>query len=94
MPKELVTTLSDGRRVHLPATIRTIREALPPDLHRDFTEDVENAGPDEIPGVLARWALRTPQAHDPGEDAEIARIRAGDTSGLIFLDQDDEFRSV
>ncbi|WP_153484754.1 hypothetical protein [Streptomyces katsurahamanus] len=94
MAKTLTTTLSDGRQVELPGTIRTIRSALSPDLAEEFTREVEDAGADELPGVLARWALRTPEAHDSGEEEQIARIRAGETAGLIYADLADEYRSA
>ncbi|MFD5557785.1 hypothetical protein ACFWIA_28590 [Streptomyces sp. NPDC127068] len=94
LAKTLSTTLSDGRRVELPGTIRTIRQALDPELADEFTHEVENVGVDELPGVLARWALRTPQAHDPGEEEQVARIRAGDMTGLIHADQADAYRSA
>ncbi|WP_406399885.1 hypothetical protein [Streptomyces uncialis] len=93
MAKSFTTTIG-GSKVELPGTIRTIREALAPELVDAFTEDVEDAGPDEVPGVLARWALRTPQAHDPGEEEQVARILDGDTSGLVYADEGDEYRNA
>ncbi|MFI5621620.1 hypothetical protein [Streptomyces sp. NPDC051567] len=94
MAKTLRTTLSSGQRVELPGTIRTIRAALDPDQVAEFIAEVEDAGADEIPGILARWALRTPGAYDPGEEEQIARIRAGDLSGLVYADEADEYRST
>ncbi|MER7050050.1 hypothetical protein [Streptomyces jumonjinensis] len=92
--KTLTTTLSDGCQVELPGTIRTIRQALDPEMAAEFIREAEDAGIGELPGVLARWALRTPQAHDPGEEEQIARIRAGDMTGLIHADQTDAYRSA
>ncbi|GAA2247182.1 hypothetical protein GCM10010232_38010 [Streptomyces amakusaensis] len=92
--KTLTTTLSDGRQVELPGTIRTIRQALDPELAAEFVREAEDAGVGELPGVLARWALRTPQAHDPGEEEQIARIRAGDMTGLLYADRADAYRSA
>ncbi|MCX4661358.1 hypothetical protein [Streptomyces uncialis] len=93
MAKSFTTTIG-GSKVELPGTIRTIREALAPELVDAFIEDVEDAGPDEVPGVLARWALRTPQAHDPGEEEQVACILDGDTSGLVYADEGDECGSA
>ncbi|MER7048334.1 hypothetical protein [Streptomyces jumonjinensis] len=94
MAKTWTTTLSDGRQVELPGTIRAIREALDAESAAAFMEEAENAGADELPGILARWALRTPQAEDPGEEEQMARIRAGDMAGLIYADQADTYRSA
>ncbi|MFF4530446.1 hypothetical protein ACFY1P_14340 [Streptomyces sp. NPDC001407] len=93
MAKTFTTTIG-GRTVELPGTIRTIREALPAEQREEFEREAEQAGADEISGVLARWALRTPQAHDPEEEALIARLKAGDLSGVRFDDEDDEYRSA
>ncbi|MGW1198724.1 hypothetical protein ACWD4B_23240 [Streptomyces sp. NPDC002536] len=68
MAKTFTTTIG-GRTVELPGTIHAIREALPVEQRAEFEREAEQAGADEISGVLARWALRTPQAHDPEEDA-------------------------
>ncbi|WP_372409663.1 hypothetical protein [Streptomyces luteireticuli] len=94
MAKTFTTTIG-GRRVELPGTIRSIREVLPEEQRAEFEQEAEQAGADEIGGVLARWALRTPQAYDPDEEALIARLKAGDLSGLHFADgSDDEYRSA
>ncbi|MER5769882.1 hypothetical protein [Streptomyces sp. NPDC001985] len=93
MRKTFSTTVN-GRKVELPGTIHSIREVLPPGMVEQFIGEIEHAGADEIPGVLARWALRTPQAQDLAEEEQIARIRAGDLSGLHFDDSgDDSYRS-
>ncbi|MGW1075456.1 hypothetical protein [Streptomyces sp. NPDC002537] len=83
---EMFTTTIGGRIVELPGTIHTIREALPTDQREEFEGEAEQAGADGISGVLARWALRTPQAYDPEEEALIARLKAGDFSGVRFDD--------
>lgn len=93
MAKTFTTTIG-GRTVELPGTIHAIREALPAEQRAEFEREAEQAGADEISGVLARWALRTPQAHDPEEDALIARLKAGDFSGVRFDDETDEYRSA
>ncbi|GHC48756.1 hypothetical protein [Streptomyces cinnamoneus] len=94
MAKTFTTTIG-GRTVELPGTINSIREALPAPLRAEFEREAEQAGADEISGVLARWALRTPQAHDPEEEALIARLKAGDFSGVHFDDESgDTYRSA
>ncbi|WKK21875.1 hypothetical protein QZH56_24000 [Streptomyces olivoreticuli] len=89
MAKTFTTTIG-GRTVELPGTIRTIREALPAERREEFEREAEQAGADGISGVLARWALRTPQAHDPGEEALITRLKGGDFSGVRFDDETGE----
>ncbi|MFF4532763.1 hypothetical protein ACFY1P_26270 [Streptomyces sp. NPDC001407] len=93
MAKTFTTTIG-GRAVELPGTIHAIREALPAQQREEFAHEAEQAGADEISGVLARWALRTPQAHDPDEEALVARLKAGDFSGVHFDDESDEYRSA
>ncbi len=94
MAKTFTTTVG-GRTVELPGTIHAIREALPEEQRAEFEREAEQAGADEISGVLARWALRTPQAYDPDEEALVARLKAGDFSGVRFDDEsEDEYRSA
>ncbi|MCM2388608.1 hypothetical protein [Streptomyces albipurpureus] len=82
------STRINGRRVEPPATLRTIRDALEPELVAESTRDVEDAGPDEIRGALARWALRTPGGHDPVEEERVARLLTGDMTGSASPDRD------
>ncbi|MBH1933735.1 hypothetical protein I5Q34_05400 [Streptomyces sp. AV19] len=89
MAKYFTTTVL-GRRIELPGTIRSIREALPEKQRAEFEREAEHAGADEIAGVLARWALRTPQAYDPDEEELIARLKSGDFSGVHVADESGE----
>jgi hypothetical protein len=93
--KPIMTTIR-GQRVRLPSTIAEISAALPEADRAEFEREACNATVDELFGVLARWALRTPQAHDPDEDALIERLRAGDFTGITPAEEifDDTYRSA
>ncbi|WP_406296790.1 hypothetical protein OG948_14395 [Embleya sp. NBC_00888] len=95
MTRHVLTTHIGGREVTLPGTIADIREALPEALRADFEREIESVSADELFGVMASWALRTPQAHDPDEDALVERLKAGDMTGMKYADElDDAYRST
>ncbi|WP_129841614.1 hypothetical protein [Streptomyces sp. RFCAC02] len=62
----LRTITGDGREITLPATIRGIREALPPERRDEFTEAVETAGVHDIHAVMRSWIMELLEAEDPG----------------------------
>jgi hypothetical protein len=80
-------TIVDGELVELPATIATIRAALPAEQAEQFDAEVEHAGADRLPMVLAQWALRGTGADQ--EDAELFRLlEAGEDVGAVEADDD------
>ncbi|MFE7131705.1 hypothetical protein ACFVIM_12655 [Streptomyces sp. NPDC057638] len=85
-----------GGPIQVPATIRQVREALPDELRAQFTAEIESAAADQLPFTLVRWAMTIPTEHDDAEEALLARVRAGDFSGVTFADElgDDEYRSA
>ncbi|MCS0638934.1 hypothetical protein NX801_25455 [Streptomyces sp. LP05-1] len=70
----------DGQPVRLPSTIDEIRAALPEDQRPVFDEEIGRTPVDQLPQVLAVWAL--PPAAREQIDADIARLKAGDHSGF------------
>jgi hypothetical protein len=95
--ERVLRTRVRGEVVELPGTIAGIREALANEAEQEeFEREVENVGADEMFGVLAKWALRTPQAYDPDEEALVERLKAGDLTGMIPAEDlgDDAYRSA
>jgi hypothetical protein len=83
-------TYVDGERVELPATIDGIRAALPAHQRSEFDAEVGSTPASELPRVLGHWALRTHPEALAEVEAEFARLEAGDYSGVVFLDDDQE----
>ncbi|GLF95230.1 hypothetical protein [Streptomyces yaizuensis] len=81
--KTFSTYMSGGDLVVLPATIKGIREALPPDQRAAFTEAVENAGAEELFELLATWAERTRPDLIADKEAAFGRIERGDFTGTV-----------
>ncbi|MEU0939328.1 MULTISPECIES: hypothetical protein [unclassified Embleya] len=95
MAQHVFRTHIAGREVALPGTIADIREALPETDRADFVREIESASADELFGLMASWALRTPEAHDPDEDALVERLKTGDMTGMTYADElDDAYRST
>ncbi|MFI1012288.1 hypothetical protein [Streptomyces sp. NPDC020965] len=92
---QTLTMYMTGGPVRIPATIRAVREALPADHRDEFTAEAETTDVGDLPMLLASWVMRIPTEHDADEEALIARIRAGDLSGVTFPDDlTDEYRSA
>ncbi|MEU5417792.1 hypothetical protein [Streptomyces sp. NPDC020667] len=68
------TTHIDGELVEIPATIDTIRTALPEEQLAAFDAEVGSASADQLQLVLASWALSLTSAGEE-DDAVIARLR-------------------
>ncbi|WP_129843626.1 hypothetical protein [Streptomyces sp. RFCAC02] len=80
-----ITYVGDGK-VELPATIDSIRAALPAQRRDEFDSVVGSTPGDRLHQVLAHWALEThPQAVAEVEE-EFARLEIGDLSGCVPLD--------
>ncbi|MCC3767813.1 hypothetical protein [Streptomyces sp. UNOC14_S4] len=94
MPKTFTMHMTGGT-VQVPATITGIRQALPEELRDRFTTEAENADADELHMLLMSWAMRIPTAHDQDEEDAVARLKAGDLTGVVFADElDDAYRSA
>ncbi|MFB8443596.1 hypothetical protein ACFC7A_31580 [Streptomyces niveus] len=86
------TTHVHGETVTLPSTAAGIRAALPEERHREFdTElaELDSAGAsDEVRAArLGWWALVTVPGAIEETDADVARLRAGDYTGAVMLDE-------
>ncbi|WP_372412067.1 hypothetical protein [Streptomyces luteireticuli] len=68
------TTHIDGELVEIPATIDTVRTALLKEQRVVFDAEVGSAPADQLPLVLASWALSLTSAGEE-DDAVIARLR-------------------
>jgi hypothetical protein len=79
-----------GGVVELPSTIPGIRSRLPEDEREAFDREVSATGAGDLPAVLTRWAMRIPSEQDAEEEALVARLRAGDFSGVTFADEIDD----
>ncbi|MFI5617852.1 hypothetical protein [Streptomyces sp. NPDC051567] len=90
-----LTMYMTGGPVQVPATIRGVREALPAELREEFTAEAENTEVGELPMLLARWVMQVPTGYEAEEEALVARVRAGDFSGVRFPDDlTDAYRST
>ncbi|MFE3205469.1 hypothetical protein ACWGR4_43480 [Embleya sp. NPDC055664] len=63
MPATFKTHIG-GAVVELPATVRTIRESLPEEWHKEFNEAVEDCPANELFALLAKWALKPTTAEE------------------------------
>ncbi|MFX4293609.1 hypothetical protein [Streptomyces bohaiensis] len=80
-------TIVGGEVVELPGTIATIRPTIPADQREQFEREVETAAVDQLPAVLAKWALSTTGADQ--EDAVLfASLEAGEDIGAVTVDDD------
>ncbi|WP_329028146.1 hypothetical protein [Streptomyces sp. NBC_00690] len=85
-----------GGPVAVPATIRGVREALSEEERAKFIDEIENTPAGDLATVLIRWAMSIPTEHDDEERALVERVRAGDFTGVTFVEDlgDDEYRSA
>lgn len=73
-------TVIGGEPVELPGSIAGIRAHLDDDQAGDFDHEVEHAAADQLPVVLARWALASTTA--PAADDEVfAALERGQDIG-------------
>ncbi|MGC0417535.1 hypothetical protein [Embleya sp. AB8] len=79
----LKTTLR-GEPIELPGTLADIRAALPEDQRAAFDDEINNVSILSLPTTAAQWAM-PPEMRDEIE-ADAARIRAGDFTGLVNPD--------
>ncbi|MFF8960823.1 hypothetical protein [Streptomyces sp. NPDC014894] len=91
-PADPWSTQVRGETVTLPSTAADIRAALPAERQAEFDAalaELDAAGaPEELRTLrLAWWALETVPGAVEETDAEIARLRAGDYSGVVTLDE-------
>ncbi|WP_414167244.1 hypothetical protein ACMATS_06430 [Streptoverticillium reticulum] len=94
MPKTFTVHMTGGP-VEVPATILGIRQALPEADRDQFTAEAESAAADELPALLARWAMNIPTEHDAAEEALLQQVAVGDFSGVVFADEiTDAYRSA
>ncbi|MFI5987404.1 hypothetical protein ACIBEA_41875 [Streptomyces sp. NPDC051555] len=74
------TTHVHGVHTEVPATIDSIRAALPAEQHAAFDAEIGSTPAEELHLVLVGWALTTTAA--AVEDQEVlARLRRGETVG-------------
>ncbi|GAA2267590.1 hypothetical protein GCM10010232_69950 [Streptomyces amakusaensis] len=86
------STQVHGETVTLPSTAADIRAALPAERRAEFDAalaELDVAGaPEELRTLrLAWWALQAVPGAVEETDAEVARLRAGDYSGVVTLDE-------
>ncbi|RLV01254.1 hypothetical protein CTZ27_12070 [Streptomyces griseocarneus] len=74
------TTTYRGELIHVPATIKAVREFLPEGRRQEFTEAVENAPAEDLSELLAEW-LWDALSDDPETAETLARLKSGDHSG-------------
>ncbi|MFE7129522.1 hypothetical protein ACFVIM_01535 [Streptomyces sp. NPDC057638] len=84
------STLIDGQRVRIPATIDGVRQVLADDPVRlaEFERELGGTPALELPAFLAAYAL--PQRAWDEIDVTIERLRAGDFSGCTPLEDLDD----
>lgn len=91
-PPDPWSTQVAGETVALPSTAADIRAALPGERRAEFDAalaelDAAEAAEELRTMRLVWWALQTVPGAVEETDAEIARLRAGDYSGVVTLDQ-------
>jgi hypothetical protein len=64
--------------VDRPRTVGAVRQALPDALRARFELELNTAPPEDLFGLVARWAAVAQAASDPGLDVAAAAVRAGD----------------
>jgi hypothetical protein len=82
------TAYVHGKPVQLPATIDGIRAKLPSDRREAFEAEIGKTPGAELEQKLGLWALKTCPGAVEEMDDTVARLRAGDFSGVTFLDDD------
>jgi hypothetical protein len=91
-PADHWSTQVNGETVTLPSTAADIRAALPPERHVEFDAALAEldaaSAPEELRTLrLTWWALETVPGAVEETDTEVARLRAGDYSGVVTLDE-------
>ncbi|MFI7278610.1 hypothetical protein [Streptomyces sp. NPDC049879] len=86
-PDVWTTTGPDGREIELPSTIAAVRAALPEEQRAAYDAELET-----VPGPrLTRWlvmrALETVPGLTEADEAVVARLRAGDYSGAVAVNE-------
>ncbi|MGW9208502.1 hypothetical protein ACWGR4_16150 [Embleya sp. NPDC055664] len=69
-------TVVDGERIETPATIASIREALPADQRDEFTRVVEDTPARDMLLIMNRWSRRTRPEIDEATEREHDRVEA------------------
>ncbi|AXU16843.1 hypothetical protein [Streptomyces clavuligerus] len=104
-PPDSWSTQVDGETVALPSTVAGIRAALPDARRAEFDAalaELDAVGaPEELRTLrlvrlvrLVWWALEAVPGAVEETDAEIARLRAGDYSGVVTLDENGDLVSL
>ncbi|WP_329564449.1 hypothetical protein OG711_38660 (plasmid) [Streptomyces uncialis] len=91
-PAEPWSTQVNGETVTLPSSTVDIRAALPAERQAEFdaalAELDATGAPEELRTMrLVWWALETVPGAVEETDAEVARLRAGEYSGVVTLDE-------
>ncbi|MCC3767807.1 hypothetical protein [Streptomyces sp. UNOC14_S4] len=71
------TTTYRGELIHVPATIKAVREFLPEGRRQAFTEAAENTPVENLSELLAEW-LWDALSDDPEAAETVARVKSGD----------------
>lgn len=58
-------------------TVGAVKAALPEELRRRFEQQLDATAPEDLFGLVARWAAVAQTAGDPGLDAAAAAVREG-----------------
>lgn len=63
--------------VDRPRTVGAVKAALPDGLRARFEQQLDAAAPEDLFGLVARWAAVAQTAGDPRLDAAAAAVREG-----------------
>ena len=63
--------------IERPRTVGAVRRALPADLRAAFQTALDDAAPEELFSLVARWAAVAQTATDPDAQAAADAVRAG-----------------
>lgn len=78
------TTYIDGEAAQVPATTEGIRATLGEADRTVFDAQIGRTPAQDLHQVLARWAL--PGEAENEDDAAVARLKAGDFTGCVLQD--------
>ncbi|MFI7278527.1 hypothetical protein [Streptomyces sp. NPDC049879] len=81
------TTTVHGQEVQLPGTIAAISEALPEEQRAAFEADLRHIPVRGLQQWLVRRALETVPGAEEEDQATLAKLRAGDLSGVTYADE-------
>ncbi|MFF7246362.1 hypothetical protein ACFZBU_20910 [Embleya sp. NPDC008237] len=82
--RPVITTAFQGRTIQLPGTLADIRAALPEDRRAAFDDEINHAPLRQIAAIAVHWA--SPPELNAQVEADAARVRSGDMSGLTNAD--------